>query len=244
MQHETQHVIHPMKNNHSLKVDVPPPEELRLAEEKILNALSRFNPDKEKIRVGDLSEAERRRLENIIEKITKLLWEHRRPGLSQIRLYNQVCLALGGMRKKPKPAVVEKATQDCVKAADRLHRVLRRKDFPPHHEWLICNGHLDNWNTFIECLERAMELTYKKPPKQSDRGKRRCAINAYLLITKFTTERPKRTRGGLFYRVTDLLYQVNYPTADDGNENKLKYICDAVLDRADKGFNPEHERWY
>lgn len=88
-----------------------------------------------------------------------------------------------------------------------------------------------------------MELTYKKPPKQSGSGKKECAILAYLLVTKVTTERPKKSRDGLFYAVTDLLYQVICPTADDGNVNKLKHFCDAVLDRVDRGFDPEHNRW-
>jgi hypothetical protein len=87
-----------------------------------------------------------------------------------------------------------------------------------------------------------MQLEYTKPPKQSDSKKHGCALAAYSLIARYTTERPTKSRGGLFYTVADLLYQVNNPAADDGNPNKLKYICDKVLDRVREGFDPERDR--
>ena len=63
-------------------------------------------------------------------------------------------------------------------------------------------------------------------------------IIAYLLITKYTTEVPTGTEGGLFRTVTGLLYQFAYPTTD-GEIVDLKTACDKVLKRIKAGQDLE-----
>jgi hypothetical protein len=224
----------------SLKDDIPPPEELRRAKAEILNAWKLFDARKTKLRMGNSDD--RQRVEEIFERITKLLWERKRVGIFRVLIYNNV-LGNCPRPRASKPAAIEDSVKECVKAANKLHRLLGRRDFPANYQFQISEGRADKWNLFIGCLERAMQLKYTKPPKQSDNKKIDCALSAYILIKRYTTARPTKSRDGLFYTVTDLLYQVGNPAADDGNANKLKYICDKVLDRVGEGFDPERDRW-
>jgi hypothetical protein len=226
----------------SLKYDIPQPEELRRAKAEILNALEQFDGSKTKLRMGAPTSGDRQRVEEIFERITELLWKCKRSGISRVQIYNNV-LVNCPLPRASKPAAVEDSVKECVKAANTLHKVLSRRNFPANYKFRIARGGAYKWNLFIECLETAMQLEYTKPPKQSDSKKIDCALTAYILIKSYTTARPTKSHDGLFYTVTDLLYQVNNPAADDGNANKLKYICDKVLDRVREGFDPERDRW-
>jgi hypothetical protein len=216
------------KNIRSLKVAAPPASELTKARNQILSSLRRFN---NKFSIDARTDPEGwKRKKPLVEEITKKLGRYRKPGLSQKQLFNQTVIA-SCVRKDPDPVVVEGITADLVVTVTRLYRILGHPDFPRNYQYRISGGRVENWNQFIQCLERSMEITYKKRPRNEDPVKRQCAINAYLLITDFTTGvTPTKTRGGLYYAVADLIYQVNYPNPDDGNTDKLKHACDKFLD--------------
>jgi hypothetical protein len=216
------------KNIRSLKVPLPPPAELEEAKEKILGNLSRVNWQTVRFSIDARTDPEGwKRQKPIIEKITQTLWKHKRPPFSRNKLYNQVVMA-SCMFKHTAPSVIEEITEDLVQTVNKLYRILGHPDFPPNYRFRIF-GCVENWNQFIGCLERSMKITYNKPPKNQNPMKRDCVINAYFLITNFTTAIPRKTRGGLFYKVADLIYQANCPTADDGNTDKLKSTCDKFL---------------
>jgi hypothetical protein len=189
------------KNIRSLRVAVPPPAELKEAKEKILGDLSRVNWQTVRGSIDARTDPEGwKRKKPLIEEITKKLGRYKKPGLSQNQLFNQTVIA-SFVSKYPDPVVVEGITADLVPTVTRLYRILGRPDFPPNYRYRICGGRVENWNQFIQCLERSMEITYKKRPRNEDPVKRQCAINAYWLITNFTTGvTPKKTRGGSLLR--------------------------------------------
>jgi hypothetical protein len=226
------------KKIRSLKIEIPPPAELAEWKKRVLSELSQFDCARDKFSIDP-------RKKPIIEKIAKKLLPHINPGLSEVQLYNQVVL-VAFVAKYPKPSEVEEITDGAVGAAKKLLRVLSNPDFPPNYMRRVSDGDVVNWNKFIESLERLAAITYKKPPKNEDPVKRECAINAYWLITEFTKEIPTRTRGGIFYEIASLLFQVNCLTASNETD-QLRSTCNKLLDRVDKGFNPgrdgPRDRW-
>jgi hypothetical protein len=128
---------------------------------------------------------------------------------------------------------VEEVTRRLVNAARELLRVLGRSDFPPNYKFRVFH-YAQNWNQFVEHLERLAAITYHKPPRNIDRVKRDCAKLAYLLIDKCTNEKPTGTQGGLFRTVAGLLHQFACPS-QDGKIVDLKTACDEVLRRARAG---------
>ena len=68
-----------MKKVRSLKMEIPPEEELDRAERRILTQLASFDTQRDKVVSVYSSEAEQRRQEGIIDHITKLLRGHKRP---------------------------------------------------------------------------------------------------------------------------------------------------------------------
>jgi hypothetical protein len=225
------------KQFRSLKIDVPPPAELKRAKKKILQTLSQVDWPAVKFSINERTDPEGwKRKKLLIEKIVEKLKPHATPGLSLNQLFNHVVVACC-QSDYSAPAEIETLTKDLVGAAKAQHLVLGRKDLPPNYTFRICDGDVYKWNIYIECLERTMALTYTKPPRNTDLIKQGCAINAYVLIRTCTTQTPGKTRGGLFYAVTDLLYQSKFPK-DDQRTDRLKFICDGLLDRVKKGFIP------
>jgi hypothetical protein len=147
------------------------------------------------------------------------------------------CVSVGAATCSTKPADVEEITDELVNAARELLRVLGRSDFPPNYVFRVF-GYVDNWNQFIEYLERLAGITYRKPPRNINRVKRDCAKVAYLLIIKCTNTKPSSTPGGLLRTVAGLLHQFACPTAD-GEIVDLKTACDAVCNRARAGIKIE-----
>jgi hypothetical protein len=231
----------PSKQPRSLKIDVPSPEELKPAKREILSTSRRLDWERESSINEDADPEGWKRKKKIIQKITDLLWVHKMPGKSRISLNNLVVQASLITRPHAKPAVVAKITTEVVKAARQLHRLLGNEDLLPNHVFRICGGDTDNWYEFIQCLERATALIYVNPPKNRDPVKQVCVRNAYLLITQCTTRKPTKTRGALFYTIADLLYQINFPQ-DDERRDRLKFICDDLLDRVKEGFDPARNR--
>ena len=88
---------------------------------------------------------------------------------------------------------IDEVTEEIVEAAKNLCDVLWREELPPNYVFQISAGSIDKWNTFIDCLERASSLLYKKPPKNENNFKRRCAISAYTLITKLLKDQLRQT---------------------------------------------------
>ena len=233
-----------MTKMRSLKIEIPSAEELDRAAREILTRLASFDTQRDKIRSIYSSEAEQRRQEGIMDHITKLLRKHKRPKQSKTAVYNQVLLACSSAEvatRSTKPIDVDQVTKELVSAARELLRVLGHSALPPNYMFRVFDT-MQNRNQFIEHLEQLTAITYRKPPRNIDRVKHDCANHAYLLITKYTTEVPTGTEGGLFRTVTGLLYQFAYPTTD-GEIVDLKTACDKVLKRIKAGQNLEILRW-
>jgi hypothetical protein len=76
-----------MKKVRSLKIEVPPAEELALACEQIVQKIASFDPERDKIQTIYSSEAEQQHGEDVIDQITILLRAHKRPELSETMIY-------------------------------------------------------------------------------------------------------------------------------------------------------------
>jgi len=229
------------KKIRSLKRVVPSPAELQQERERIWLGISQVDWNA-KVKCPDPKWL----TQPIIEKITKKLWPHIKPGISRNRLFNQVVIG-SFVGPYPDPKSIAEITNDLASTTKKLHKILGRLDFPPNYVFRISRGSVETWNIFVECLERATEITYEKPPKNEKPIQRSCVISAYDLITKYTIEVPAKTRGGLFYAVAGLIYQINNPAADDGNDDKLKAACDRFLDLVrDRGYEGavrNRDRW-
>lgn len=233
-----------MKKVRSLKIRIPPAAELARARDQILNKLNSAAPA-DRFRIVPRSEAERQRDEGIVDQITRRLRAHRRSEQSEIMVHNQVliaCLSVEAEKHSTKPAVIEEITTKLVDAARELHSVLGKADLPPNYVFGVFRN-VENWNRFVEHLEKLTTLTYRKPPRNIDRVKRECAVVAWQLITTCTVKNPTGSQGGLFRSVAGLLHQFVCPTAD-GEIVDLKSPCDDVLKRVRAGSNLETERWY
>jgi hypothetical protein len=244
MRHSRNMPIVSKKRLRSLKVAVPPAAELAPARAGIINAFASFNPTRDKIQIVYSSEAERRRLEKIIDKITKQLCTNRRPEWSQVSVYNQValaCVSAEAGKDSTKSVDIEDITKRLVDAATKLHRALGSPALPPNYIFRVFRS-TDKWNQFVEHLQRLAALNYTKPPRNFDPVKRDCAVLAHLLITQCTVETATSTQSGLFRTVASLLHQFACPTAD-GKLVDLKYACDRVLKRVKAGTNFEIEPW-
>jgi hypothetical protein len=119
---------------------------------------------------------------------------------------------------------------------------LEKQIFPPHYKFGVFHT-TEKWNRFIEHLEKLTTLTYRKPPRNIDRLKRNCAMDAWELITRCTVKNPSGTQGGLFRTVAGLLHQFVCPTADEEIID-LKSACDEVLKRVRAGCNLKTEPRY
>jgi hypothetical protein len=231
-----------MKKVRSLKIEVPPAEELALACEQIVQKIASFDPERDKIQTIYSSEAEQQHGEDVIDQITILLRAHKRPELSETMIYNQVVWASAHIPEPATPpATKDQITKEVAASADKLLRQLGNPDFPPHHKFCVF-GQSDRWNVVIECLEGLAALTHSKPPRNFDPAKRACATLAYLLITRCTTQKATGTAGGLFRTVAGFLHQFAYPTRD-GEIVDLKTACDEVLRRVKAGDDISKDRW-
>jgi hypothetical protein len=227
-----------MKKVRSLKIEVPPAEELDQARRRILEKFESFNPERDKIQTIYSSEAEQQHGEDVIDQITILLRAHKRPELSETMIYNQVVWACAHIPEPATPpATKDQITKEVAASANKLLRQLGNPDLPPYNIFRVF-GTIDKWNEFIEFLESLAALTHPKPPRNFDPAKRACAAVAYLLITTCTTQKPTGTAGGLFRTVAGLLHQFAYPTPD-GEIVDLKTACDEVLRRVKAGEDPQ-----
>jgi hypothetical protein len=236
--------MRPLKRTRSLKVAVPPPAELARAWDQIIKRLASFDLARDKIRIVP-ADAEARRKNAIVNDITKRLRAHKLPRQSKVMVRNQVlmaCATAETAKYSTKPATEEGITRELVGAARKMYRVLGNPDLPPIHLFNVFHD-VESRNQFVEHLERFTKLTYNKPPRNTDQLKRDCATVAYLLIAKYTCEKPTSTRGGLLRTVAGLLHQYASPTADEEIID-LKSACDVVCNRAKAGINLETARWY
>lgn len=233
-----------MKKPRSLKVDIPPAAELARARREILDRVKLHDQKPDKIKLLCATETEQQWAEEIVEQIAKRLREHRKSKQAQVAMHGAVvfaCCSVEASKEATKPRDVEEIKTELVAAAQKLLRILGRPELPPNFRYRVFRS-VDNWNWFIEHLEKLTTLTYRKPPRNFDPVKRACAIEAWLLITEYTVAVPTGTQGGLFRTIAGLLHQYVCSTADGATAN-LKGACDAVLKFVKAGGNLETERW-
>src|SRR6476620_8920076 len=112
------------KTFRSLKVDIPPLEELRAAKEKILGDLRKLDPQTIRVSFDERTDPGGRQRKTIPKIVAKLA-PHQQPGLSPNDLWNRVALSLP-LPRYADPVGIDVAVTDLVNAAKKLHGVLGR----------------------------------------------------------------------------------------------------------------------